>query len=202
MAPVATSRAAQEGRRRQGRQRRELDGIGTPVSGPTFVRRARPEEVGPLLCLAHSVIGGSLAGEATVRRVMALQSDSVWAFLQASKLRGGMALLILNSTGEKALLAGALDTRDPAQAMLARAAQPASAIYVWAVAHRSAGDGIVKIFAKLKVPRYVSANVYAVPATEAGRRWMQGWGFAPIRGDPRNLHRYVRWANRGQQPGS
>jgi hypothetical protein len=180
---------------------RELDGILAPVCGPTLVRRARPEEVGQLLLVAQTLIGGTLASEATVRRVMACRPDTLWIFLRHGHIRGGMALLMLNHAGTRALRAGTLDARDPAPALLAPAAAMPAAIYVWAVAHRLAADGIVKIFAKLQLPRYAAADVYAVPITPAGRHWMQGWGFTPVPGDPRSLHHYVRWVNRSQQSG-
>ena len=166
-----------------------------------MVRHAESEDLGRLLELARVRIGGGLATEATVRRVMARRSDSLWSFSDAGRIVGGLAMLLLNRAGAKALLAGSINPSDPADTLLAGPTEAPAAIYVWAVAQAVPSGGVEQVFARLQSSPYRTANVYAVPSTLAGRLWMQGWGFKPIPGHPRNLHRYVRWANRHHQPG-
>ena len=196
MAPVATS-VAGEGAcaPQQSRPPRELDLAVAPGFGATIVRMVRSEDIGPLLGLAEALIGG-LASEHVVRRVVARRPDSLWTFLHDGRMVGGLAMLMLNPQGRDALLAGHVDSRNPPEEFLAGPAESPAAIYLWALAHLSASDGVLKMLVRLQSPPYERANLYAVPHTVSGARFQQRWGFRPVPGHPRQLSQYIRLANR------
>jgi hypothetical protein len=196
MAPVAAAIAdAWICAPQQLRPPRELDQAVAPTFGTTVLRRARPEDISRLLTVMEPLIGG-LANERTVRRVVAWRPDSLWTFLRDGQLVGGFAMLMLNSTGFDALLAGRMDTRDPPIELLAGPAEIPAAIYLWASAHLCATDGMLKMLVRLQSPPYERANLYAVPYTVRGLRFHQRWGFQPVPGHPRKLSQYIRLANR------
>jgi hypothetical protein len=197
MAPVAAAVAnARICATQQNRISRELDRAVAPAFGTSLVRKARPADIGPLVDLAKSLIGGELAGEAVVRRVVAWRADSVWAFLRDGQVVGGFAMLMLNPRGLGTLLAATMDTRNPPRELLAESDETPAAIYLWGTAHVSATDAMLKMLVRLQSPPYQMANLYAVPHTLSGSRFQQRWGFEPIPGHPRKLSRYIRLANR------
>ena len=178
----------------QGRPARELDRAVAPESGA--IRTAQPSDIGAILEVAESLIGGDLANENIVRRVLAWQPDSLWAFVRNGKVVGGFSMLMLNSRGLDALLAATMDTRDPPLEFLTGAGETPKAIYVWGTAHISATDAMLKMLVRLQSPPYERANIYAVPHTMSGLRFHQRWGFHPIPGHPRHLSEYIRLCNR------
>jgi len=180
----------------QKRAPRELDRAAEPEFGATTVREVLPEEIAPLLALAETLIGGELASEGVIRRVVAWRPDSLWTFLRDGRVVGGLAMLMLNAQGRNALLAARMDTRDPPMELVARAEENPAAIYLWALAHLSASDGVLKMLVRLQSPPYNRANLYAVPYTMSGSRFQQRWGFRPVPGHPRQLAQYIRLANR------
>jgi hypothetical protein len=197
MAPVAAVVAnARICAPQQSSASRELDRALAPAFGTAVVRKARPEDVGPLIDLAESLIGGELASEAVVRRVVAWRADSLWAFLRDGRVVGGFAMLMLTPMGLKALLATTMDTRNPPTELLAESDEAPAAIYLWGTAHVSATDAMLKMLVRLQSPPYQMANLYAVPHTLSGSRFQQRWGFEPIPGHPRKLSQYIRLANR------
>jgi hypothetical protein len=179
----------------------ELDLATIPASGATIVSRARSQDVHPLVEVAKVLIGGQLAGEEVVRRVWSRQPDSLWAFFRDGQIVGGFAMFMLNAVGVEALLAGKLDASDPRDAYLADSAETPAGIYLWAIAHTGASDGIVKVFAQLQAPRYRSAPIFAAPVTDGGREFLRKWGFASVAAGPPNLFRYIRRVNQPVQLG-
>jgi len=105
-------------------------------------------------------------------------------------------MLMLNRQGHDALLAGQMDTREPPLEFLACSEETPAGIYLWALAHLSASDGVLKMLVRLQSPPYERANLYAVPYTVSGARFQQRWGFQPLPCHPRKLSQYVRLANR------
>lgn len=180
----------------QKRPTRELDRAVAPVFGATVLRMAHREDIGRILELAESLMGGGLASEQAILRVMAWRPDSLWAFTRNDRLVGGFAMLMLNSTGVDALLADTMDTRDPPLQLLARPAKAPTGIYLWGSAHLSATDGMLQMLVRLQSPPYERANLYAVPHTMSGLRFHQRWGFHPVAGHPRHLSEYIRLSNR------
>jgi hypothetical protein len=197
MAPVATAVAsARVVAPQQNRRTRELDHAKYPQFGATQVRKARPEDIGPLLRLAEALMESELAKEETVLRVVDWRPDSLWTFSRENRVVGGIAMLMLNSEGLNTLLAGTMDMHDPEVRFLANCFETPAGIYLWGLAHLSASDAVLKMLVRLRSPPYASINLYAVPFTLSGLRFQQRWGFQPIPGHPRHLSQYVRLANR------
>jgi hypothetical protein len=197
MAPVAAIVAnARNCALQQTRLPRELDLATGPACLATEVRRARPEEVRQLMQLAQVLIGGQLAAEYVVRRVVARHPDSLWTFVRDHRLIGGLAMLILNASGLEALLTGAFDAFDPDVEFLATPVEAPAAIYLWGFAQLSGSEGVLSVFSRLQSAPYGSANIYAVPVTANGLRFLTSWGFRSIPGHRRELHEYVRLTNR------
>jgi hypothetical protein len=55
---------------------------------------------------------------------------------------------------------------------------------------------VLSALARLQSPAYAASNIYAVPVTTGGLRFLQKWGFESVVGHPRNLFQYIRLANR------
>jgi hypothetical protein len=179
----------------------DLDHAVAPVSGPTIVRRASAADIHSLIEAAKALIPGKLADEGVVRRVWAHHPDSLWGFFQNGELVGGLAMLMLNEAGVKALMTGRLDGANPRDEHLASPAEAPEGIYIWAVAHSGASDGIAKLFARLQAPEYRLSPVYGAAVTPSGEAFFRKWGFSPVPGGPPNLFRYIRGASLPPQRG-
>jgi hypothetical protein len=178
------------------RPARELDRAGVPQFGTTVVRSANSQDLRSLLELAQTLIGQEMASEDVVRRITVQRPDSLWAFLRDGQLVGGLAMLMLNARGLEALLAGCIDAQDPPMGLISKPAEVPAAIYLWGGAHSSASDGMLRMWVRLQSAPYESADIFAVPVTMSGLRFVQRWGFQPIPHHPRNLFRYIRITNR------
>ena len=202
MAPVAANVAGERiCALQQDRPSREPDRAVAPHLSAILVRRARTQDLRPLLELAQTLIGGEHATEGVVRGVAIHRPDSIWAFVHGTRIVGVFAMLLLNAAGLKSLLAQKINTKDPSMEFLATPDEVPAGIYLWAVAHSSASDGISQMFGLLQSAPYCSANIFAAPATARGLRFLRGWGFQPVIGDTRNLQQYVRLANRPAKRG-
>jgi hypothetical protein len=180
---------------------RELDLAAVPAAASTIVVRARSHDVHLLVEAARALIGGKLAEEEVVRRVWSKQPDSLWAFFQDERMVGGFAMFMLNAAGAEALLAGNLDASEPGDEYLAGSDETPHGIYLWAIAHSGASDGVLKMFTRLHAPPYNSATIYGAPVTRSGREFLRKWGFVPVPDGPPNLFQYIRRANRPIQHG-
>jgi hypothetical protein len=108
---------------------------------------------------------------------------------------------MLNRRGVEALIGDALDLGDPPTSVLAAPGDRPAGIYVWALLRSSAvaAEGIARVIVRLQQFPYERSDLFALPATPDGLRFMRGLGFRPVPGHPRSLHHYVRFANR-QEP--
>jgi hypothetical protein len=178
---------------------KEFDRVSAPLRRRVEARRAIFSDIPELLGDAEVAMGISLAHEDTVRRIVQAHPDSLWSFWRNGKLVGGFAMLMLNPSGLLALLRDCIDLKDPPTSLLMAPGQPPAAIYVWAVfgpfAH---AEGIARVIERLRQPPYAQSDVYALPATADGLRFMRRLGFRTVAGHRRSLHRYVRLANRTQ----
>lgn len=167
-------------------------------SGRTAVRRTRIEEIGLLLGAARAAIGGAIASEAAVTRVIIRHPDAAWTFVRNGRLVGGLAMLMLNAAGFRALLSDrSIDLRDPAPELLAGRSDQPAAIYIWGLlAPPLAIDGVAEVMLRLRSAQYNSADIYAFRTTIQGARFQERLGFRAVPGHPRNLYRYIRFANR------
>jgi hypothetical protein len=146
-------------------------------------------------------MGVTLAPAITVARIARAHPDSLWGFWRHDCFVGGFAFLMLNRRGVEALLGDAIDLADPPPSVLAAPGDRPAAIYVWALLRSSAvaAEGIARVIVRLQQFPYERSDLFALPATPDGLRFMRGLGFRPIPGHPRALHHYVRFANR-QKP--
>jgi hypothetical protein len=165
------------------------------------VRRAQPEHIAPLLELAEHLIGHRLASEKVVEKVLSHHPDSVWVFRQEGVNVGVFSMLVLNPKGLKSVVAGNFDARDPPINLLATPDEVPAAIYLWAIAHSSASDGILKMFVRLQSSPYELANIYGGCVTTSGIRFLRSWGFHNLTEHSPHLFRYVRLGNRSHKIG-
>lgn len=179
----------------------ELDLAVVPTPSPTFVRRARDADIHALVEAAKALIPGKLADEEVVRRVWSRQPDSLWGFFQNGTIVGGFAMFMLSAIGVEALMAGKVDASDPRDEYLAGPTEAPKGVYLWAIAHSGASDGVVKVFTRLHAPAYRLATIYGAPVTRSGKGFLQKWGFVPVPDGPPNLFQYIRRANRPSQLG-
>jgi len=204
MTPDTASHAGKESGRvsHPGRPGKEFDRVTPPPRLRVEARPAKTSDIPALLHHAERAIGVSLAAEAPVARVMRAHPDSLWSFWTGGRLVGGFAMLMLNSQGLEALVQDRIDLADPPADVLAVPGQRPAAIYVWAVlGAAAASEGIARVIFRLRQHPYERSDVFALPATGDGLRFMRGLGFRPVPGHPRSLHRYVRFTNRVQSSG-
>ena len=176
---------------------KEFDLVAVPGRRRLVVAQAKGNEIRPLLRTAEAAIGSTLAPESVVARVAVAHPDSLWTFRRTDQIVGGAALLMLNSPGLEALLAGNIDLADPPPAFLAHPAAAPAAIYVWAIFGPSiAIEGIAYVIVRLQSDPYRFADIYALPHTRNGMRFTLGLGFHEIPDHPQHLLRYVRIVNR------
>jgi hypothetical protein len=181
---------------------KEFDLVTLPLRQRVDARRGQIGDIPLLLRYAEAAMGVPLAPEATVARIACAHPDSVWSFWRHDRLVGGVALLMLNCRGLAALLDDSLDLRDPPPATFANAGARPAAIYVWAILGAAiASEGIAHAIVHLQQYPYELADVFALPATDDGLRFMRGLRFSLVPEHPRALYRYVRLANRTQPSG-
>ena len=178
---------------------KEFDLVSLPPRQRVEAARAQASDIGALLANAETAMGVSLAPEATIARIMRAHPDTLWTFKRNGRLIGGFAFLMLNANGLAALLADKLDLSDPPISVLAASEASPAGIYVWALLGSAVGsEGIARVIVRMQHQPYRRSDLFALPATEDGLRFMRGLGFVPVPGHPRSLHRYARLANRVQ----
>lgn len=181
------------------RRSKEFDLVTLPPRQRVDARPAVPRDIPLLLDYAEAAMGIPLASAATVARITCAHPDSLWSFWRHGRLVGGFAVLMLNAEGLKALLADEIDLGDPPADLLASPGLRPAAIYVWAILGAAiASEGIARVIVRLQQYPYELADVFALPATADGLRFMRGLRFRLMPGHPRQLHRYLRLANRFQ----
>jgi hypothetical protein len=132
-------------------------------------------------------------------RLAMFDPDSIQLFYLKGNLVGIYALLFLNELGLSALVNGSLTVQNPPFDFLAPTTRQPAAIYTSFVACPGrAAAGIGTVAAKLRQPRFAAANIFARPASEGGRRIMEGVGFVPFMPGQSDLYYFVRLRNRAQ----
>ncbi len=204
MASNVAYRAPDDGPRvsRHSWRGKEFDFVNLPPRQRVEARRGQIHDIPLLLHYAEAAMGVSLASEATVARIACAHPDALWSFWRHGRLVGGVALLMLNSRGLRALLDDRFDLDDPPPSILASAGQRPAGIYVWAVLGAAiASEGIAHAIVRLQQYPYERSDLFALPATDDGLRFTCGLGFRLVPEHPRPLYRYVRLANRTQPSG-
>lgn len=186
---------------RPGRRLREFDEVTLPAGQRVEARRVRIGDLPLLLGQGAAGMGVALAPAVTVARIARAHPDSLWGFWRHDHFVGGFAFLMLNRRGVEALIGNALDLGDPPTSVLAAPGDRPAGIYVWALLRSSAvaAEGIARVIVRLQQFPYERSDLFALPATPDGLRFMRGLGFRPVPEHPRSLHHYVRFANR-QEP--
>jgi hypothetical protein len=176
-------------------QRHELEGL-APVS-VISVGPAMPHEIAGLAAIARREIPGITLSEASLEHFLRADPESIFAFRRGNNLLGGIAFLYLNCRGHDALLLDNIDLKNPGREFLAAPDEDVSAIYVWALAaFGRAVVGIGNVAAHLRHQRFVGANYFAIPSSEAGRDLLTALGFEPIPSFQNDLWCYERPWNR------
>jgi len=155
---------------------------------------------------------GRLASLETFKRVVSFNPDSLWAIARKKRVdwdspqaEGFLALLMLNTLGEEALVDGTLDGHDPAPSFLAAQHEKPAAIYVWALyAPGVLAAGVPLVLEKFSSPLHQDATLYARAATDEGRQFMQslGWRLGARLGEKfaPNLFVFPRGEDRSPRP--
>jgi hypothetical protein len=172
-------------------KRHDFDSLSTDSA--IEVRTAYNREIAAIADMATRMVPGVQITEQALRRHFEFDPECILIFARHGKLLGGMAFLYLNGRGHDALISGELSPSRPDFAFFARADEPASATYIWAIGTSGRGiAGLGKAAAHLRKPRYVNADCFAQPSTIAGRDLMIATGFTQIRSFQADLWRYQR----------
>jgi hypothetical protein len=143
--------------------------------------------------MARSMVPGVQIGEQGLTPHVLHDEECILVFAKSDRLLGGMAFLYLGERGHEALLSGELTPTHPDFDLLAKRDEPVAAIYIWAIGAIGRGiAGLGKMSAFLRRPRYVNANCFAQPSTDAGRGLMIATDFRPIASSQADLWCYER----------
>jgi hypothetical protein len=168
-----------------------------PRSQDIQVRSARPTELSILADMANRLVPGVQIDGPGLNRYFTFDPNCILTFCRRDKLLGAVAFLYLNDAGLDALMLDEMSLTHPDVKHLAGPEEEVAAIYVWAIAGQGrAMAGLGNISEALCAPRFVFADLYAHPATQAGRDLMGTLGFKPIPSFQPDLWCYQRPWNR------
>lgn len=183
--------------------RHDFDAL--PRHAEVDVRPANRSDLTILAEMANRLVPGVQIGEPELERYFAFDPESILTFSRKGNLLGAVAFLYLNDRGHDALISDEMSLTHPEMGLLADGADEVSAIYVWAIAGLGrAMAGLGNVSQHLCGPRYAAADLFAHPATKAGRDLMVALGFDRIPSSQPDLWCYQRPWNRLPQhlPGS
>jgi hypothetical protein len=170
---------------------RDLDGLRLRHSPK--LRPASVEEIPALLSFAASEVPGIQASSGVVRRVQEANPKSILVIEDRNGVSGVIALLLFNTRGLEALLAGELCFANPDPSQLAAPNDPLAAIYVWILCARGkAAAAVGEVMQWAQRDGRENANIYARPTTPQGERFMSRCGFQSVRCGQTDLWRYSR----------
>jgi hypothetical protein len=174
-----------------------------PRSADIQVRPAERCELSELAEMANRLVPGVQIGEEGLSRYFNFDPNSILTFGRRGKLLGAVAFLYLNDSGLDALLLDQISLTHPELKYLAKPSDEVAAIYVWAIAGQGrAMAGLGNVSDHLSGQRLVFADLYAHPATIAGRDLMTTLGFKQIPSFQLDLWCYQRPWNRTPQVAS
>lgn len=157
------------------------------------LRSANVEEIPALLSFAASELPGIQASAGVIGRVQEANSNSILVIENRQGVAGVIALLLLNTRGLDALIAGELCFANPDPLQLAAPDEPLAAIYVWILCARGkAAAAVGEVMQWAQQGGRERANIYARPTTPQGERFMDRCGFRPLRCEQPDLWRYSR----------
>src|ERR1700692_348310 len=168
-----------------------------PSDSEIEVRPARHSELSKVADMGRRLVPGVQISEPMLGEYLTFDSECILTFGRHEKLLGAMAFLYLNSRGHDALMLGEISLTHPDIGLLAGRNDEVSATYIWAIAATGRGiAGLGKAAAHLRTPRYVGADCFAQPSTEAGRDLLTATGFKQIPSFQPDLWCYERPWNR------
>jgi hypothetical protein len=175
--------------------RHDFDAL--PRSAEVEVRPAMRAELALLADMANRLVPGVQIGEAELQRYFGFDPESILTFSRKGKLLGAVAFLYLNSRGHDALILDMMSLTHPDVTLLAAPGEEVSAIYVWAIAGQGrAMAGLGNVSQHLSGARFAPADLFAHPATDAGRELMVALGFRQTPSFQLDLWCYQRPWNR------
>ena len=175
--------------------RHDFDAL--PRSAEINVQPCKRSELSVLAEMANRLVPGIRIGEVELERYYAFDPESILTFNRMGRLLGAVAFLYLNNRGHDALLLDEMSLTHPDMGLLADRADEVSAIYVWAIAGQGrAMAGLGNVSEHFCEPRFVAADLFAHPATAAGRDLMVALGFKQIPSFQPDLWCYERPWNR------
>jgi hypothetical protein len=168
-----------------------------PRSVEIKVQPARHSELSAIADMGNRLVPGVQITELDLERYFAFDASSILTFSRNKKLLGAVAFIYLNGRGKDALIRADMNLTRPDFGLLAGHAEPASAIYVWAIAGQGrAMAGLGNVSTHLSKPRLAPADLYAQPSSADGRNLMIAIGFEPIESAQHELWCYQRPWNR------
>jgi predicted GNAT family N-acyltransferase len=180
-----TTRTAEAliGTRRHAKHSLDTPGL-TKLSHKLVVFSATYQDVETLLPPARKEFGGGASNE-VVHRVMRYNPDSFWGIARRDRYAAGdtaaegfLAFLMLNQQGADQLLAGELDTTNPALSVLTKQHEKPAAIYVWAAyAPGQIAAGVPLAFEKTWTRLYRDVPLFSRAVTVEGYRMLEALGF-------------------------
>src|SRR6516162_713141 len=141
-----------------------------PRSRDIEVRPARRSELVAIAEMGNRMVPGVNIAVSDPERYYGFDPDSILTFGRQKRLLGAVAFIYLNQCGLDALLHAEIRLTQPDFSLLAGRFEQVAAIYVWAIAGQGrAMAGLGNVSEHLSRPRLVFADLYAHPATAAGR---------------------------------
>lgn len=175
----------------------EFDLLKLPAKPHMQMRCAVARDLPVVRSLLRKYIPAPTAPDDVVQYTRMRNRNNLMLFCREGEIVGVYAMLMLTPLGLERLLLGEFDPLDPDPASLALRLSTPAGIYQWAVvAPGSVSEGILHVSQFLRQPLYRHANLFARPATAAGKRICENVGFISLDDHITGLHRYVRIANR------
>jgi len=180
--------------------RHEFDLLEPPKVARIQLCHATVDELAPAREFAQKMLPGDIAAGPVLENAIEHNPDNLLLFCRNGEVVGIWAALMLAPMGVEQLLLGDFNAMDPDFQFLTPGGEVPAAIYKWAVvAPGLAAEGIRHVSRFMRQPRYVHANFFSRPNTEAGVKLNYSVGLRPIESQTPGLFRYIRLANRKPQ---
>lgn len=177
-----------------------FDDLEVPSRARYYAERVDPSNLSEVLTLAKENIPAVRGREGTPLRILSHDPDAICAIKRNGKLAGLYAYLTLNETGVSDLKNNLLNTGDPPLSRLSPPNVSPAAIYIWAIVGRGlASEMMCHLSLRLRAPHLRTSDIYAVPTTPEGERFILRLGFEWVRCAHPNLVGYRRRHSGGLQ---
>ena len=176
----------------------EFDEVTLPAGQRVEARRVRIGDIPLLLGQGEAGMGVALAPAITVARIARAHPELALGVLAPRPLRRRLRLSDAQSPRRRGADRRCPRPRRSADVGSCRSRRPASGNLCLGLVASSAvaAEGIARVIVRLQQFPYERSDLFALPATADGLRFMRGLGFRPVPGHPRSLHHYLRFANR------